>query len=197
MKDRLQELKRKKLEKKVLYLKSELEETQWIFQDCLRDFDVEFRKYFKEPTKKEKGDTTADSPEYDIPIEDVNSVFKKIAKHTHPDKLGNQDLSDEEYNAKVDMYKEAQQSVKNRDWSKVVEIAKELGIDISDILGDDSEYLNESVKRLTSKIKELKMTYAWKWSHTEGTGREIVKGMILQSLGLQQQKDQEKENGTS
>ena len=25
------------------------------------------------------------------------------------------------------------------------------------------------------------MTYAWKWSHTEGTGREIVKGMILQS----------------
>ena len=197
MKDRLQELKRKKLEKKVLYLKSELEETQWIFQDCLRDFDVEFRKYFKEPTKKEKGDTTADSPEYDIPIEDVNSVFKKIAKHTHPDKLGNQDLSDEEYDAKVDMYKEAQQSVKNRDWSKVVEIAKELGIDITDILGDDSEYLNESVKRLTSKIKELKMTYAWKWSHTEGTGREIVKGMILQSLGLQQQKDQEKENGTS
>ena len=197
MKDKLRELKGKKLKNKVLYLKSELEETQWIFQDCLKDFDIEFRKYFKEPTKKNKGDTTADSPEYDIPIEDVNSVFKKIAKHTHPDKLGNQDLSDEEYDAKVDMYKEAQQSVKNRDWSKVVEIAKELGIDITDILGDDSEYLNESVKRLTSKIKELKMTYAWKWSHTEGTGREIVKGMILQSLGLQQQKDQEKENGTS
>lgn len=197
MKNRLQELKRKRLEQQVLYLKSELEETQCIFQDCLREFDIEFRKYFKEPTKKNKGDTTADSPEYDIPIEDVNSVFKKIAKHTHPDKLGNQDLSDEEYDAKVDMYKEAQQSVKNRDWSKVVEIAKELGIDITDILGDDSEYLNESVKRLTSKIKELKMTYAWKWSHTEGTGREIVKGMILQSLGLQQQKDQEKENGTS
>ena len=77
MEDRLQELKKKKLEQQVLYLKSELEETQWIFQGCLRDFDVEFRKYFKEPTKKEKGDTTADSPEYDIPIEDVNSVFKK------------------------------------------------------------------------------------------------------------------------
>ena len=53
MEDRLQELKKKKLEQQVLYLKSELEETQWIFQGCLRDFDVEFRKYFKEPTKKE------------------------------------------------------------------------------------------------------------------------------------------------
>ena len=60
MKDKLRELKGKKLKNKVLYLKSELEETQWIFQDCLKDFDIEFRKYFKEPTKKNKGDTTAD-----------------------------------------------------------------------------------------------------------------------------------------
>lgn len=195
MSDRLQELRRKRLEQQVLYLKSELEETQWIFQNCLREFDVEFRKYFKEPTKQQKGENVINSPEYDIPIEDVNSVFKKIAKHTHPDKLINKNISDEEYDAKVDMYKEAQRSVKNRDWSKVVEIAKELGIDIFDIKNDDSEYLNESVKRLTEKIKQLKMTYAWKWSHSEGTDREVFKGMILQSLGLQQ--EQEKENGNS
>ena len=195
MSDRLQELRRKRLEQQVLYLKSELEETQWIFQNCLREFDVEFRKYFKEPTKQQKGENAINSPEYDIPIEDVNSVFKKIAKHTHPDKLINKNISDEEYDAKVDMYKEAQRSVKNRDWSKVVEIAKELGIDIFDIKNDDSEYLNESVKRLTEKIKQLKMTYAWKWSHSEGTDREEFKGMILQSLGLQQ--EQEKENGNS
>ena len=195
MSDRLQELRRKRLEQQVLYLKSELEETQWIFQNCLREFDVEFRKYFKEPTKQQKGENAINSPEYDIPIEDVNSVFKKIAKHTHPDKLINKNISDEEYDAKVDMYKEAQRSVKNRDWSKVVEIAKELGIDIFDIKNDDSEYLNESVKRLTEKIKQLKMTYAWKWSHSEGTDREVFKWMILQTLGLQQ--EQEKENGNS
>ena len=194
MNDKLQELKRKKLQQQILYLRTELEETQWIFQDCLKEFDVEFRKYFKEPTKKKKGDVSK-SPEYDIPATDVNSVFKKIAKETHPDKLINQNISDEEYDAKVDMYKEAQRSVKNRDWSKVVEIAKELGIDIFDIKNDDSEYLNESVKRLTEKIKQLKMTYAWKWSHSEGTDREVFKGMILQSLGLQQ--EQEKENGNS
>ena len=189
----LLELKRKKLQQQILYLRTELEETEWIFQDCLKEFDVEFRKYFKDPTEKKKGDVTSKPPEYDIPEVDVNMVFKKIAKETHTDKHINRDISDEEYDAKVDMYKEAQRSVKNRDWSKVVEIAKELGIDISDIKNDDSEYLNESVKRLTEKIKQLKTTYAWKWGNTPAQDREIMKGMILQSLGLQQIK--EKENG--
>ena len=193
MNDKLLELKRKKLQQQILYLRTELEETEWVFQDCLKEFDVEFRKYFKDPTEKKKKDITSEPPEYDIPATDVNSVFKKIAKHTHPDKLINQNISDEEYDAKVDMYKEAQLSVKNRDWSKVVEIAKELGIDISDIKSDDSEYLKESVKRLTEKIKQLKLTYAWKWGHTQDQEKEIVKGMILQSLGLSQ--ETEKENG--
>ena len=189
MKDKLLELKRKKLQQQILYLRTELEETEWIFQDCLKEFDVEFRKYFKDPTQKKKGDITSKPPEYDIPEVDVNMVFKKIAKKTHPDKLINKDISDEEYDAKVDMYKEAQRSVKNRDWSKVVEIAKELGIDISDIKNDDSEYLNESVKRLTEKINQLKLTYAWRWGHTPDQEREIVKGMILQSIGISQIKE--------
>ena len=192
MNDKLLELKRKKLQQKILYLRTELEETEWIFHDCLKEFDVEFRKYFKNPTEKKKNDVTK-SPEYDIPATDVNMVFKKIAKETHPDKLINKEISDEEYDAKVDMYKEAQRSVKNRDWSKVVEIAKELGIDISDIKNDDSEYLEESIKRLIEKIQQLKLTYAWKWSHTSDQDKEIVKGMILQSLGLEEIK--EKENG--
>ena len=193
MNDKLLELKRKKLQQQILYLRTELEETEWIFQDCLKEFDVEFRKYFKDPTEKKKGDVTSKPPEYDIPENDVNMVFKKIAKETHPDKLINKDISDEEYDAKIDMYKEAQRSVKNRVWSKVVEIAKELGIDISDIKNDDSEYLKESVKRLTEKIKQLKTTYAWKWGNTPDQEKEIMKGMILQSLGLSQIK--EKENG--
>ena len=187
--DKLLELKRKKLQQQILYLRTELEETQWIFQDCLRDFDVEFRKFFSDPDKKDKKEVSNEPPEYDIPEKDVNTVFRMIAQKTHPDKLINKDISDEEYDAKVDMYKEAQRSVKNRDWSKVVEIAKELGIDISDIKADDSEYLNESVKRLTEKIKQLKTTYAWRWGNTPDQEREIVKGMILQSLGLSQIKE--------
>ena len=52
------------------------------------------------------------------------------------------------------------------------------------IKNDDSVYLVESVKKLTNKIHQLKSTYAWKWGNTPDQEREIVKGMILQSLGL-------------
>ena len=187
--DKLLELKRKKLQQQILYLRTELEETQWIFQDCLRDFDVEFRKFFSDPDKKDKKEVSNEPPEYDIPEKDVNTVFRMIAQKTHPDKLINKDISDEEYDAKVDMYKEAQRSVKNRDWSKVVEIANELGIDVSDIKNDDSEYLVESVKRLTQKIKQLKLTYAWQWGNTPDHEREGMRAMILQSLGLDRSKE--------
>ena len=39
MNDKLLELKRKKLQQQILYLRTELEETEWIFQDCLKEFD--------------------------------------------------------------------------------------------------------------------------------------------------------------
>jgi len=193
--DKLLELKRKKLQRQILYLRTELEETEWVFQECLIDFDIEFRDYFKDPNKKTKRGVTTEPPEFDIPKEDVNVVFRMIAQKTHPDKLISKDISDTEYNAKVEMYKEAQRSVENKDWSRVVEIAMELDIDVSDVKNDDSDYLNESVKRLTEKIKQLKSTYAWKWGNTPDQEREIMKGMILQSLGLD--KIKEKENGNT
>jgi len=185
--DKLLELKRKKLQQQILYLRTEFEETTYIFQDCLKEFDVEFRDYFKDKSadKKQKKVTT-DSVEFDIPEKDVNTVFKKIAQKTHPDKLINEDTLSSTYKEKVDMYKEALGSVENRDWSRVIEIAMELGIDVSDVKTDDSDYLNESIKALTEKTKELKSTYAWIWYHTED--KDQAKQMILQSLGLNKEK---------
>ena len=40
MNDKLLELKRKKLQQQILYLRTELEETEWIFHDCFKEFDV-------------------------------------------------------------------------------------------------------------------------------------------------------------
>ena len=73
-----------------------------------------------------------------------------------------------------------------------------LDLDVSDVKNDDSEYLIESVKKLGHRIKQLKSTYAWKWGNTPDQEREVVKKMILQSLGLAVSVDdimKEKENG--
>ena len=191
MNDKLLELKRKKLQRQILYLRTELEETTFVFQDCLIEFDGEFRDYFKDQSNKDHKKVTTDPPEFDIPKEDVKNVFKKIAQKTHPDKLIKEDTLSSTYKEKVDMYKEALGSVENKDWSRVIEIAMELNIDVSDVKNDDSDYLNESIKALTSKIKELQNTYAWTWYHAKN--KENVKQMILQSLGL----NKEKENGNT
>jgi len=187
--DKLLELKRKKLQQQILYLRTEFEETTFIFNECLKEFETEFRDYFTNKSTKDDKKVTTDPPEFDIPKEDVNIVFKKIAQKTHPDKLIKEDASSSAYKEKVDMYKEALGSVENKDWARVMEIAMELGIDVSDVKNDDSDYLNESIKALTSKIKELQNTYAWTWYHAKN--KENVKQMILQSLGL----NKEKENG--
>ena len=186
MNDKLLELKRKKLQRQILYLRTELEETTFIFQDCLIEFDGEFRDYFKDQSNKDHKKVTTDPPEFDIPKEDVKNVFKKIAQKTHPDKLIKEDTLSSTYKEKVDMYKEALGSVENKDWSRVIEIAMELGIDVSDVKNDDSDYLNESIKALTEKIKELQSTYAWIWYHTDD--KKQAKQMILQSLGLNKEK---------
>jgi len=189
--EKLLELKRKKLQRQILYLRTELEETTFIFQDSLIEFEEEFRDYFKNQSNKDHKKVTTDPPEFDIPKEDVKHVFKKIAQKTHPDKLIKEDTLSSTYKEKVDMYKEALGSVENRDWSRVIEIAMELGIDVSDVKNDDSDYLNESIKALTGKIEELKNTYAWLWYHADN--KENIKQMILQSLGL----NKEKENGNT
>ena len=182
MNEKLLELKRKKLQRQILYLRTELEETTFIFQDCLIEFESEFREYFKNQSNKDHKKVTSDPPEFNIPREDVNVVFRMIAQKTHPDKLVKEDTLSSTYKEKVDMYKESLGSVDNKDWSRVIEIAMELGIDVSDVKSDDSEYLNESIKGLTSKIKELQSTYAWIWYHTDD--KKQAKQMILQSLGL-------------
>ena len=182
MNEKLLELKRKKLQRQILYLRTDLEETPFIFQDCLVEFEGEFRDYFKNQSTKDHKKVTTDPPEFNIPREDVNVVFRMIAQKTHPDKLVKEDTLSSTYKEKVDMYKEALGSVDNKDWSRVIEIAMELGIDVSDVKSDDSDYLNESIKGLTSKIKELQSTYAWIWYHTDD--KKQAKQMILQSLGL-------------
>jgi len=191
---KLLKLKRKKLRQKVLYLRTELNETKLIFQNSLFTFNKDFGEYFNKEKSDPKGKRVIfDNPIFNIPRKNVNLIFRWIAQKIHPDKLIHKDISKEEFDNYVELYKEANESVENKDWARVIEIASDLGIDISGVKKDDVEYLEESVKGLEDKIKELKGTYAWLWEHTVNESKEKVRKQILQSLGL----NKEKENGNT
>lgn len=176
---KLEELKQKKLRQKINYLKTELEETNLIFDKSLITFQNDFREHFSDMVNSKSKDTQVKKEvEYDIPKKEVNKVFKKIATKTHPDKTRGSDDSDR----LEELYKEAQQSVDNKDWSRIVEIADELDIDIKDIKKDDSVFLQSTINGIEHKIKKLKQTYAWIWEHTDEDKKKYVKEKIIQDI---------------
>ena len=183
-----EELNNKKLKLKSDYLRAELEETQWIFQNSLVEFQKDFGEYLKEFDETKKVSRVDTELEFDIPKEKVNKVFKKIATKTHPDKnIGNDDSD-----RLVELYKEAQQSVEKKDWSRVTQIARELKIDVTDVEENDSVFLEKSINDMESKIGEIKQTFAWLWGHSEKDNRPQLKKHILDVIGVK-----EKENGDS
>ena len=183
----LKTLKRKKLKLEVEYLKVEWELVSTEWRENLVKFEQDFKEHLqdkKPKTKKEK--SVVDDIEYDIPKEKVNQVFKKIATKTHPDKTRGSDDSDR----LEELYKEAQQSVERNDWSKVIKIAEQLDIDISDIEENDDVYFETTSKNLRKKIEDTQQTLAWLWCHTEGQQKDLVKETILNTIKKQENKNE-------
>ena len=181
MNEKLLKLKQKKLTSKVSYLRSELEETTLIFQECLVNFQKEFGSYL-EDYSSDKDNPIKTELEFDIPDRQVNILFRRIAGKTHPDKLIHKDISEKEFNKRVTLYKRANNAVKQKDWAKLKDIAVTLDIDLTYDEIDDILYLEETTKSLAEKIKELMSTYAWAWAHVQEQNRELLRQQILKTI---------------
>tara|TARA_Y100001949_G_scaffold130199_1_gene111506 strand:+ start:64 stop:618 length:555 start_codon:yes stop_codon:yes gene_type:complete len=179
--EKLLKLKQKKLTSKVSYLRSELEETTLIFQDCLVNFQKEFGSYL-EDYSTDKDNPIKTELEFDIPDRQVNILFRRIAGKTHPDKLIHKDISEKEFNKRVTLYKRANNAVKQKDWAKLKDIASTLDIDLTYDEIDDILYLEETTKSLAEKVKELMSTYAWAWAHVQEQNRELLRQQILKTF---------------
>jgi hypothetical protein len=179
--EKLLKLKQKKLTSKVSYLRSELEETTLIFQDCLVNFQKEFGSYL-EDYSSDKDNPIKTELEFDIPDRQVNILFRRIAGKTHPDKLIHKDISEKEFNKRVTLYKRANNAVKQKDWAKLKDIATSLDIDLTYDEIDDILYLEETTKSLAEKVKELMSTYAWAWAHVQEQNRELLRQQILKTF---------------
>jgi hypothetical protein len=179
--EKLLKLKQKKLTSKVSYLRSELEETSLIFQDCLVNFQKEFGSYLEDYSSV-KDNPIKTELEFDIPDRQVKILFKRIAGKTHPDKLIHKDISEKEFNKRVTLYKRANNAVKQKDWAKLKDIATSLDIDLTYDEIDDILYLEETTKSLAEKIKELMSTYAWAWAHVPEQNKELLRKQILKTF---------------
>ena len=121
----------KKLKKQIEFLRLELQETQYIFDKALTEFNSDFSDTLQEgkPLNIQKIQLT------DQEEKECNILFRRIATVTHPDKLGN--------NSKIE----------ERDKKKLEEISALLD-DLIRLNG--IKFLNESsIKLLLQKIRKI------------------------------------------
>ncbi len=156
----------KKLKKQIEFLRLELQETQYIFDKALTEFNSDFSDTLQEgkPINPQKIQLT------DQEEKECNILFRRIATVTHPDKLGNNSKIEERDKKKLEeLYKQSNDASEEGDYDTLVKVAGELGFED---VAEDEFYLGKSVSKLSDKIKYLQTTYAWVWYHEKNKDRK-------------------------
>ena len=167
------------------YLKNSLEITNEIFDDAYKDFTEELKVFTgaskKNPEEKEEpqkqkekagpkfnGDQSGERVEVKKEKKDTNlkSVFKKIAREIHPDKLASKPEFEREY--KEALFEKARISLENNDYYGIVEVAEELGIEAPEPTQEQIELMKNTNQKLEGEINEIKNSIVWSWYHSDG-----------------------------
>jgi len=156
----------KKLKKQIEFLRLELQETQYVFEKAITMFNRDFSDTLEKgkPINPQKIQIT------DQEEKECNTLFRRIATRTHPDKLNNDSEIEERDKKRLEeLYKKSNDASEEGDYDTLVKVAGELGFE--DVT-ENEFYLEKSVSKLSDKIKHLQTTYAWVWYHEKNTDRK-------------------------
>ena len=111
-----------------------------------------------------------------VVTDNIKSVYRKIAIQTHPDKGIKEDH-------KVDLYKDASKAKKNNETDKLISIAKDLKIDISDLNYSDIRSIELSISETEQKITKMRSSYPWVWFFSTVKKRQdIISRFVLNKV---------------
>lgn len=99
----------------------------------------------------------------------LKSLYKEIAKSTHPDKNNQENLRE--------VYLDAQKAYESNDLLQILSICDRLKINY-DISNEEFELIKNEIDQKKQRIKFLESTYTWKWYHERS---DIQKNQIILS----------------
>ena len=175
--EKLQSYKLKKLKSQFEYLRTVLEECQYLYELSLE----KFYQDFTQPLSDEEAQKANKPKKYKgkKPKEkELSKLYYRIVNKTHPDKLVNKDISEDKKNELEALYKKASDASEKSNYDDLVEIAIKLGLD--DVY-ESEYYLQKSIDKINDKIKHLKTTYAWVWFHASEEAKVNIKDKIISS----------------
>ena len=119
----------------------------------------------------------------DLP-EEIKSLWKQIAKATHPDKTGN----DPE---KTELYKRASSAVEKGAIDEIIAVAMDLGLDVPEASPVAVLKLEKLAGDLEGRLKNLENSVLWQWSSAPPNKRATIMALYMKSKGMRPKKTPE------
>ena len=98
-------------------------------------------------------------PNKKVPPE-YKSLYRKISRHLHPDKVGNDE-------AKASMLTELNSAISSGEFFKIIECALNIGVEISEEVPLKAGEVDTQIEINKKKIKDLTKSVAWEWYHLD------------------------------
>lgn len=173
----------KKLRHKALYLNIEYEEVLEVFEEARTSFIGAMHEYCAKikkpppfaPVKEESKDKKKldhKNKLKDVSTEEEKSIYREIVLLTHPDKTSG--LSKDESKERESLYREAVKGKESGDLGKLLSIAFELDIDITEISPQFIKNIRKEIKKTEEKIKKMKSDIMYQWFNTTQEHKDAI-----------------------
>jgi len=96
--------------------------------------------------------------------EQLTSLYKEVAKKTHPDLNNNMD----------EVFMNAKDALDENDWAKMMKIAEDIGIEVPNPTFGMVQKLERSIKHLEGAINDIRETVIWVWFHEKNLHKRNV-----------------------
>jgi hypothetical protein len=116
---------------------------------------------------------------------ELKKLFRRIAEHTHPDKVRSSGFSDKEVFRLERLFIRAREAHDNENWYVLYSIAIDLGLEVVDPSDEEIEWIEEDIKKTLANIAAISNLTAWHWYVGEEEGKKMaLKFYFLQAFGF-------------
>ena len=137
----------------------------------------------------ESGNWIDTTPLEPAEIDEVHEIFRKVyralAMHLHPDRLS-PNMSEEQKELHLRKFKTAKSALDNKHYYNLIILAEQYDIEIPEMSGEQSEWIEREIREMRQKIQSLQSSYSFLFSNckTDEQREELIKRFILQKYNM-------------
>ena len=106
----------------------------------------------------------------------VKQMYRDIAKQVHPDKnLGSEEDMER-------LMRQASRAKESGDLISLMGMCDDLGIKTPKLRQTHIKYIEQDIRNKETQIKQMKLTDAWIWYHSDEQKKAIIHKMVIKSL---------------